>query len=91
MEGWGFRNLLLSINLCKVSGYGGFSWRGIDYGDMIIVKYAEEWGGWYSKPVRDAHGCGLWKSVRMRGVPFFYSAFGLMWALIVKFDFGMIV
>ena len=65
MEGWGFRNLLLSINLCKVSGYGGFSWRGIDYGDMIIVKYAEEWGGWYSKLVQGAHGCGLWKSIRI--------------------------
>ena len=35
------------------------------------MKYGEEWGGWYSKPVRDAHGCGLWKRVRMRGVRFF--------------------
>lgn len=34
------------------------------------MKYEEEWGWWYSKPVRDAHGCGLWKSVRMRGVLF---------------------
>ena len=33
------------------------------------------------KLVRGTHGCGLWKSIRMRDS--FYSTFGLTWALAI--------
>ena len=58
---------------------------------VITAKYGKEWGMWHSKPVQGSLGCGLWKSIRMRGDLFFYSAFGLRWALIVKSDSGTIV
>ena len=32
---------------------------------VVIVKYGGERGGWYSKLVQGAHGCGLWKSIRI--------------------------
>ena len=32
---------------------------------MVVSKYGEDLGGWTSKPGRGAHGCGLWRSIRM--------------------------
>ena len=32
---------------------------------MIRGKYGEERGGWSSREVREAHGLGLWKGIRM--------------------------
>ena len=32
---------------------------------MIRGKYGEERGGWCSREVREAHGVGLWKWLRM--------------------------
>jgi hypothetical protein len=32
----------------------------------VVAKYGVEGGGWITKPSRDRHGCGLWKSI-MRG------------------------
>ena len=32
---------------------------------MIKGKYGEERGGWCSREVREAHGVGLWKGLRM--------------------------
>ena len=33
---------------------------------VMILKFRVEWGGWTLKLVRGSHGCGLWKSIRMR-------------------------
>uniref|UniRef100_A0A2N9EW14 Reverse transcriptase domain-containing protein n=1 Tax=Fagus sylvatica TaxID=28930 RepID=A0A2N9EW14_FAGSY len=30
---------------------------------VIAAKYGVEWGGWISKKVKGAHGCGLWKGI----------------------------
>ena len=32
---------------------------------MIRGKYGEDKGGWCSREVREAHGVGLWKGIRM--------------------------
>ena len=32
---------------------------------MIRGKYGEDRGGWCSREVREAHGMGLWKGIRM--------------------------
>ena len=32
---------------------------------MIQRKYGEDRGGWSSREVREAHGVGLWKGIRM--------------------------
>ena len=32
---------------------------------VVVSKYGEDLGGWTSKPGRGAHGCGLWRSIRM--------------------------
>ena len=32
---------------------------------MIRGKYEENRGGWCSREVREAHGVGLWKGIRM--------------------------
>ena len=32
---------------------------------VVALKFGEEWGGWTSKLGRGAHGCGLWRSIRM--------------------------
>ena len=32
---------------------------------MIRGKYEEDRGGWCSREVREAHGMGLWKGIRM--------------------------
>ena len=32
---------------------------------MIRRKYGEDRGGWCSREVREAHGLGLWKGIRM--------------------------
>ena len=32
---------------------------------MIRGKYGENRGGWCSREVREAHGMGLWKGIRM--------------------------
>ena len=32
---------------------------------MIGGKYGEDRGGWCSREVREAHGMGLWKGIRM--------------------------
>ena len=32
---------------------------------MIRRKYGEDRGGWSSREVREAHGVGLWKGIRM--------------------------
>ena len=34
---------------------------------VVVSKYGEDLGGWTSKPGRGAHGCGLWRSIRMGG------------------------
>jgi hypothetical protein len=30
---------------------------------VVVAKYGVEGGGWITKPSRDRHGCGLWKSI----------------------------
>ena len=32
---------------------------------MIRGKYGEDRGGWRTREVREAHGVGLWKAIRM--------------------------
>jgi hypothetical protein len=32
---------------------------------VVAAKYGVEGGGWITKPSRDRHGCGLWKSIMM--------------------------
>ena len=35
------------------------------WNQVIRGKYSEDRGGWCSREVRDAHGMGLWKGIRM--------------------------
>ena len=32
---------------------------------VVVSKYGEDGGGWTSKLGRGAHGCGLWRGIRM--------------------------
>ena len=32
---------------------------------VVASKYGEDWGVWTSKLGRGAHGCGLWRGIRM--------------------------
>ena len=38
---------------------------------VVTAKYGEEWRGWFSKLVQGTHGCGFWRSIRMKGDNFF--------------------
>uniref|UniRef100_A0A2N9GH27 Reverse transcriptase domain-containing protein n=1 Tax=Fagus sylvatica TaxID=28930 RepID=A0A2N9GH27_FAGSY len=63
-EGLGVKNLTL-FNKALL---GKWLWRfGVEVNHLwrrvIVAKYGMEWGGWWSKPCRGTHGCGLWKGI----------------------------
>ena len=65
-EGLGVKCLsnLNKALLCK------WNWRFANerealWNQVIRGKYGEERGGWCSREVREAHGVGLWKGIRM--------------------------
>ena len=39
--------------------------RDVLWNQVIRRKYGEDRGGWSSREVREAHGVGLWKGIRM--------------------------
>ena len=39
--------------------------REVLWNQVIRGKYGEERGGWCSREVREAHGVGLWKGIRI--------------------------
>jgi hypothetical protein len=55
-----FNRALLGKWLWRFSREDNLLWKWV-----VVAKYGVEGGGWITKPSRDRHGCGLWKSIMM--------------------------
>ena len=62
---WGSNVYLISIRLFFVNGIGVSQMREALCNQVIRGKYGEERGGWCYRVVREVHGVGLWKGIRM--------------------------
>ena len=81
------------VGLFNKALLGKWLWRfGIEnhrlWRQVIVDKYGEARGGWCTRGVRGAHGCGMWRSIK-EGTKKFFSQILIMWGRVAVLVFGM--